>query len=108
MITSLPEGGLKFEMKLEETLLMKLPHEVMAIASAQLAADIVEHFGKKILEEMDAEELTRQVHRKVIDELAAGFQITVKQPSIEPVSEVVKENKETATDEFRRSRGAKI
>lgn len=78
MITASPHGGLNFSMHIDELLLTKMPNEVLAIASAQLAAELVEHVGKKMLEEMDPEELTRQVHRRVIDELANGFEIRIK------------------------------
>ena len=95
---------------MHDELPMRIMDRVVELAAKELADNYMTALSEGMVEnpvtEDDIKTKLTEIMAKQIAEMQFNFKI--KEPSVEPVSEVAKENKESAVDGMRRMRGAKI
>ena len=105
---------MQFSGRIDEVMMREAPGRIMDIFCAQVAKEMADNYMTALSEGMVENPMTEEDIKAKLIEITAKqiaemqFNFKIKEPSVEPVSEVVKENKESAVDGMRRMRGAKI
>ena len=99
--------------ELERRMSDEIPRMAIDRAIERIAKELADNYMTALQEGMIENVVTEDAIKVRLVEIMAKqiaemkFNFKIKEPSVEPVSELVKENKESAVDGMRRMRGAK-